>query len=120
MPAEIQVPATKTQAPDGPLSSGQVGPTLLMAAVAMIGGVLSFYRKWKEGKVRAFNITEFIGEVVVSGVCGVVGYWFLKGFDVNPYLTAAGVAVIGHMGTRAIFITEQALEKLLDRKASGG
>jgi hypothetical protein len=118
VPAEIRQDPTLTGR-EGPLSSDQAVPTLIMAAVAMIGGALSFYRKWKEGKVRAFNITEFVGEIVVSGVCGVVGYWVLKGFDVNPYLTAAGVAIIGHMGTRAIFIAEQFIEKVVDRKATG-
>lgn len=119
MAAEVRVnPAAKHQ--EGPFSPDQMGPTLTMAAIAMIGGILSFYRKWKEGKVRAFNITEFVGEIVVSGVCGVVGYWLLQGFEVNPYLQAAGVAIIGHMGTRAIFIAEQAVEKLVERKTNGG
>ena len=118
MPAETRADGHK--APDGPLSPDQAVPTLIMAIVAMAAGAMSFYRKWKEGRVRAFNITELVGEIVVSGICGVVGYWILKGFEVNPYLTAAGVAIIGHMGTRAIFIAEQAIEKVVDRKASGG
>lgn len=110
-------PAGAPKAPDGPFAPENFTTMLLMALVGIVGGLVSFYRKWKEGHVRAFNVLEFIGEIVVSGLCGVVSWWIFKGASVNEYLTAAGVAIVGHMGTRAIFIAERAVETMVTRRA---
>jgi hypothetical protein len=95
----------------GPFVANNFWPTVWMAAVALTGGAVSFYQKVKNGNARAINITEFIGEMFTSAVVGVVTFWICKGFGVNEYLTAAGVAITGHMGARAIFIAEQYLSK---------
>lgn len=79
---------------------------------------MAFYKKWKEGNVRAFNITELVGELLVSGFCGVVSFWLFKGLGVNEYLTAAGVAIVGHMGARAMFLAEKALGNVADKWSS--
>lgn len=109
--------ATETKQPSKdpyvqtPFSEGHALPTLLMLGVAMAGGVVSFYHKYKTGKTRAFNITEFIGEMVTSGVAGVLAGWVLTALEANPYLVYAGVGIAGHMGSRIIFIAEQWLEE---------
>lgn len=99
---------------NGPFTMKNLVPTLWMTVVAAAGGFFSFYGKYKAGKVRAFNVTELIGEVVVSVAVGLVTFWICKGFGVNEWLTAAGVALSGHMGTRAIFLIEQTIEKKAD------
>ena len=96
-----------------PFSGSAVIPTLWMIGVAMIGGAVSFYSKVKAGKARAANIPELIGELFVSGAVGAFTYWLLQGLDVNPYLQAAGVGISGHMGSRAIYLAEQYIEKKL-------
>lgn len=57
------------------------------------------------------NISELIGEMLVSSFVGLVTFWICKSYGVNEYLTAAGVAIAGHMGTRALFLAEQWIEK---------
>lgn len=99
---------------DDPFSTKNLIAAGYMAAVASIGGIVSFYQKVKVGKVRAFNVVEFVGEIVISGIVGVLTYWICKGLEVNEYLTVAGVAITGHMGTRAIFIVESKVETFLD------
>lgn len=101
----------KTAAEQGPFVASNVVPTLWMTAVALAGGFVSFYQKVKTGRVRAFNLTELVGEMVTSAVVGVVTFWVCRAFGVNEYLTAAGVAITGHMGARAIFLAEQWLER---------
>jgi len=96
---------------NGPFTMKNLVPTFWMASVAAAGGFFSFYGKYKAGKVRAFNFMELIGEVFVSVAVGLVTFWICRGFEVNEWLTAAGVALSGHMGTRAIFLVEQTLEK---------
>jgi uncharacterized membrane protein (DUF4010 family) len=79
--------------------------------VAAAGGAVSFYQKVKAGKVRAFNVTEFIGEIFTSAFVGLVTFWICKYYGVGEYMTAAAVAITGHMGARAIFLAEQFIER---------
>jgi hypothetical protein len=98
---------------DDPFSAKNLVATGYMAIVAGAGGLVNFYQKVKTGKARAFNIPEFIGEVVVSAAVGIVTYWVCKGLEINEYLTVAGVAITGHMGARAIFVLESKAEDLV-------
>lgn len=98
----------------GPLTLKNLIPTLWMAGIAMVGGYVNFRQKMQQGNARAWNLTELIGEMVVSGFVGVLTFWICRGFDVNPWLTAAGVAISGHLGARGIFMAEKALEKKVD------
>ena len=112
MPSDAEI--AKQAAENAPEVVKHIIPSLYMAAIAAAGGALSFYSKVKTGKVRAFNITEFVGEIVTSAIVGLVTFWICKGFGVNEWLTAAGVAISGHMGARAIFLLEKTLEKKAD------
>lgn len=96
---------------EGPFAAKNLVPTIWMACVAAAGALLSFHQKVQAKKVRWINVTELIGEIIVSGVVGIVTFWICKGYGVNEWLTAAGVAIAGHMGSRAIFLAEQFLEK---------
>ncbi len=51
-----------------------------------------------------------IGELVVSGICGLFVFWALLGFGANMYVAAAGCGVAGHMGSRALFVAEKLME----------
>ena len=80
-------------------------------ALAILGGVVSFMRKLQQGHVRAFNIVEFIGEIVTSAFAGVITFWLCENAMLSPLVTAAFVGVSGHMGSRAIFMVEDWLAK---------
>ena len=111
MPEETQVPTQQTPAPDaGPLASSNLTATVIMVLIAIMGGIANFWQKLQSGKVRIFNLAEFLGEIFISGVAGLLAYWLFKGMGLNEYLTAAGVGIVGHMGSRAIFIAENWLE----------
>lgn len=98
----------------GPFTFQNLVPTLWMAAIAMIGGYVNFRQKMKKGEVRGWNFTELIGEMVVSAFVGILTFWLCRGFEVNEWLTAAGVAISGHLGARAIFMLERAVEKKVE------
>lgn len=105
----------KAVADNGPFVAKNLIPTLWMIFVASAGGVVSFYHKMSSGKVRAFNFTEFIGELVTSALAGLVTFWLCKWGNVNEYATAAGVAIAGHMGARLIFLLENKAEALAEK-----
>jgi len=79
-------------------------------ALAVLGGRRNFMRKLQEGHARAFNIIEFIGEIVTSAFAGVITFWLCEKADLSPLITAAFVGVSGHMGSRAIFAFEEFLK----------
>lgn len=79
--------------------------------VASAGGVVSFTRKMHEGVARAFNVTEFLGELLTSVFGGVVTFWLCEWGGVAPLLSAVFIAISGHMGSRAIFGIEKWAER---------
>ena len=93
-----------------PLARDQIVPTLVMIGVACLGGAANFVRKLQTGAVRAFNITELVGELFISAVAGMLAWAMFKGFGVNEWLAMAGVGIIGHMGPRGLFLVEKIME----------
>lgn len=90
---------------------------LWVVAFSAFGGVVSFMRKRREGIVRAFNITELIGELVTSAFVGVITFLLCEWSGVSPLLTAAFVGITGHMGSRALFMFESYAEGKLKAMA---
>lgn len=83
------------------------------------GGAVNFMRKRKSGTARPFNVTEFVGELVTSAFAGVVTFWLCEAAGIAPLVTAALVAISGHMGSRAIFQLERWAEGRFGMKAGG-
>jgi predicted CDP-diglyceride synthetase/phosphatidate cytidylyltransferase len=80
---------------------------LWVVALATAGGAVNFARKLKAGSVRAFNITEFMGEILTSGFAGLLTFWLCEAADINKLLSAVLIGISGHMGSRAIFRIEK-------------
>lgn len=83
---------------------------------SMAGGLVSFWNKLKTGAVRAFNVVEFIGEMVTSAFVGVLTFWICEYFSAPKLVSAVAISISGHMGTRAIFLLEQYAQKWFESK----
>ncbi len=83
-----------------------------VAFVSALGGVAHFIHKVKTGVARAFNFTELVGELIISAFAGMVTFWLCEWARIDPLLSAALIAISGHMGSRAIFL----IEKMAERK----
>lgn len=79
--------------------------------LAMLGGAASFVRRVRSGQSKYSNIVELIGELVVSAFAGLVTFFLCQSAKFDPMLTAAFIAISGHMGTRIIFMFESYLVK---------
>ena len=75
------------------------------------GGFVSFMRKRKQGVARPFNIAEFFGEIATSAFAGVLTFYLAESAGLPQLMTAAMVAVSGHMGGRAVFLIERWMER---------
>ena len=84
--------------------------------LAVWGGVVHFIQRLKRGETKAHNIVELIGEVVISAFVGIVTFYLCELSEFPQILTAALVAVSGHMGTRSLFFFERVLEKIIKNK----
>lgn len=80
-------------------------------ALSISGGIVSFIRKISRGETRPFNVVEFVGEIVASGLVGVITFWLCEGTSISPLITAALVGISGHMGSRALFLLEEVLKR---------
>jgi len=74
------------------------------------GGVVSFFKKVKDGTARACNFTELLGEICTASFAGIITFYFCEAGGFNPLLTAAFTGISGHMGSRAIFALERTFE----------
>lgn len=111
-PQAIVKAVAAAQEPDGPFHPAMLATYLWVLLVSILGGVVSFVRKVKEGSARRFNFVELLGEVITAALVGLITFWLCESAGVNKYLEAALIAVTSHMGTRALF----KFEKMLDRK----
>lgn len=80
---------------------------LWVFGLAMMGGAVNFFRKVKSGVARAFNLTEFVGEIFTSGFAGLLTFWLCEAADLNKLISAVLIGISGHMGSRAIFRIEK-------------
>lgn len=84
---------------------------LWVFALSMLGGAVSFARKLRDGVARAFNFSEFVGELVTSGFAGLLTFWLCEAADINKLVSAVLIGISGHMGSRAIFRVEKWAEE---------
>jgi hypothetical protein len=79
---------------------------LWIFGLSMLGGVASFLQKLKSGYVRAWNFTEFIGEITASGLTGIITANLCDAMNVPAPMKYALVGISSHMGSRALFKLE--------------
>lgn len=79
---------------------------LWVIGLSLLGGFVSFIQKLKAGHVRAWNFTEFIGELATSAFVGILTFKGCNWLKLDPSLTAALVGITSHMGSRALFMAE--------------
>lgn len=83
----------------------------LVLAVALLGGIVSFYAKVRNGSVAAWNLFHLIGEMATSAFAGLLAFWLCSYMDAPQLLTIAVVGISGHMGARAIAFFEHWAQK---------
>lgn len=90
---------------------------LWVLGISAAGGIVSFHRKFLEGSARPFNIAELIGEMVTSAFAGAMTFLLCEYAGMSQLLSGALCGIVGHMGSRGIFLMEKILE---DRAARSG
>lgn len=88
-----------------------------MLAVAILGGVVSWYAKVRRNEIPASSMFHLIGEVTTSAFAGMLTFFACEYANFPQILTAALVGVSGHMGAKLISMAEDAAKRRIDRAA---
>lgn len=89
---------------------------LWVFGISAWGGIVSYIGKVKRKITTRFSFTELVGEIVTSGFVGIITFWLCEWSDLHELVTAAFVAISGHMGARAIFAAERFAERAIKKK----
>lgn len=79
--------------------------------LACWGGIVGYLRKRRMGIIKRFSVTEFVGEVVTAAFAGMITFFLCEAAQLNPMVSAAMIGVSGHMGSRAVFLFEDWLQR---------
>lgn len=81
-------------------------PWIWIVLITLLGGLASFVRKMRDSHVRVWNFTEFVGEIVISGLAGLITANLCQWQGWPMPLTYALTGIGAHMGSRALFKLE--------------
>ena len=81
-----------------------------------IGGLVNFYRKVQCGSTRWLNLNELVGEIATSAFVGIITGLLCDWAEAPLSLTFALVGITGHMGGRAIFWLESAVQRAAEKR----
>ncbi|CAB4202313.1 LydA-like holin [uncultured Caudovirales phage] len=82
-----------------------------VSGLAIMGGIANYAKKVNDKIIKRFSLFELIGEVFISGFVGIITFLLCESAHIDLKLTAALVGISGHMGSRAIFLIEQVVNK---------
>jgi len=84
---------------------------LWVSGLSLLGGLAGYIKKVNSGLIKRFSIVELVGELFISGFVGIVTFLLCDAANLDVRVTAALVGISGHMGSRAIFLLEQFINK---------
>jgi LydA holin phage, holin superfamily III len=85
---------------------------LVNVGIALVGAVVRFLREWQKhfGEWNVMRIAiEAMLSVVTAGFCGLLTFWLFYSWKMDPFYTAFGVGVMGHMGPEGIALLQDSL-----------
>lgn len=87
-----------------------------VALLSLWGGAASYIRRVRLMDKPRYSAVEFIGEIVISIGVGLITFFLCEWANIDSMLSAAFIAVTSHMGSRALLVGEQVLERWFKNK----
>ena len=84
--------------------------------LAVLGGVASWWSKVRRGELPIWNISAFIGELVISAFAGLMAFYLCEWWGMPPLLTAAIVGMSGHAGARGLSWLESLGQRAIEKR----
>jgi len=86
-------------------------PFIFAIALSCLGGMVSYMNRIDRTGI-AFSFFRLVVEIMTSGFVGVISFMLCDAAELGWSMTAAIVAISGHMGTRALFLIEGVVVKM--------
>jgi len=84
---------------------------LWVLVLSMWGGTAHTIRKIRNGELKRFSLSEWIGDMVISGFIGVMTFYLCEYANFPQLLTAALVGITAHQGAKGIGMLEKIITK---------
>ena len=85
-------------------------------AIALFGGLASWYGKVRRGEMLMWNISALVGELCISAFAGLMAFFLCEYMSFNTWLSAAVVGMSGHAGTKGINWLEGLGQRFAEKK----
>lgn len=83
----------------------QIIPFALAILLSCFGGIVNYLNRIDKSGA-AFSLIRLLIEIITSAFVGIISFMLCDYANLEWSITAAIVAVSGHMGTRALFLIE--------------
>lgn len=88
--------------------------------VALVGAVVRFLREWK-ANYEAWSSKQVWLEAgsnaITAGFSGVLTFWVLKSWGVDPLYTSFAVGIMGHAGPEGLALLREVATNMLKSRA---
>lgn len=85
---------------------------LWVTLLSVMGGIVSHVNQVSRG--MKFSMFRFVADILTSAFVGVVTFYLCQAAELAEVLTAAFVAISGHMGSRLLFIVENKIKSRIE------
>ena len=89
---------------------------VFVLAIALLGGLASWWMKVRRGELLVWNISALIGELCVSAFAGLLAFWLCEYARLNPLLTSAIVGMSGHAGAKGLNWLEAVGQRVIEKR----
>lgn len=94
---------------------------LVNLGVAVVGASIRFAREWQqnfgEWDRKRVALEAFIN-ATTAGFSGLLTFWILRSWTVDPFYTAFAVGIMGHMGPEGLQLLKEIIANGLRSKAA--
>lgn len=84
-----------------------------VVGLSVWGGLARYLRKLQQDINARFSLLAVAGEIVSAGLTGLVTFWLCTAAGMDQLVTAAMVAISGHMGSTVTYTVAQFLKQKL-------
>lgn len=94
---------------------------VINVGVAMVGAAVRFLREWRENFAswdRKRIFIEALLNALTAGFCGLLTFWVLSSWTVNPFYIAFAVGIMGHAGPEGLVLLKEVVFNAMRSRAT--
>ncbi len=81
-------------------------PWLLLLLLAIAGGFINYYGRWRRQQPRVFSLFALVGELTTSGFVAILIALACQALEISRLWATILAGIGAHLGPRALFVIE--------------